>query len=42
MIMNDKIEDAAEEFINDMVNNRDTSDYSQDVKNENAVLNLTI
>ena len=35
--MNDKIEDAAEEFINDMVNNRDTSDYSQDVKNENAV-----
>ena len=36
MIMNDKIEDAAEEFINDMVNNRDTSDYSQDVKNENA------
>lgn len=32
-----KIKEAAEEFINDMVNNRDTSDYSQDVKNENAV-----
>ena len=34
MIMNDKIEEAAEEFINDMVNQRDTSDYSQDVKNK--------
>ena len=36
MIMNDKIEEAAENYVNSIVNQRDNSDYSQDVKNENA------
>ena len=33
MIMNDKIEETAEEYINSIVNQKDASDYSQDVKN---------
>ena len=37
MNMNDRIEEAAENYVNSIVNQRDTSDYSQDVKNENAV-----
>lgn len=37
MIMNEeKIEEAAENYVNSIVNQRDNSDYSQDVKNENA------
>jgi hypothetical protein len=30
------IEEAAEKYVNEHVNQRDNSDYSQDVKNENA------
>ena len=32
----EKIEEAAENYVNSLVNQRDNSDYSQDVKNENA------
>lgn len=32
----EKIEEAAENYVNSIVNQCDNSDYSQDVKNENA------
>ena len=32
----ENVEEAAENYVNSIVNQRDNSDYSQDVKNENA------